>query len=61
MNADIVGFSEDYKKLVERFKDDELANILIAANKEISLKIEERKRKIIKDKASMNELVEKAP
>ncbi len=60
MNADIVGFSEDYKKLVERFKDDELANILIAANKEISLKIEERKRKIIKDKASMNELVEKA-
>ena len=55
MNADIVGFSEDYKKLVERFKDDELANILIAANKEISLKIEERKRKIIKDKASMNE------
>ena len=60
MNDDIVGFSEDYKKLVERFKDDELANILIAANKEISLKIEERKRKIIKDKASMNELVEKA-
>ena len=60
MNADIVGFSEDYKKLVERFKDDELANILVAANKEISLKIEERKRKIIKDKASMNELVEKA-
>ena len=60
MNSDIEGFSEDYKKLVERFKDDELANILVAANKEISLKIEERKRKIIKDKASMNEIVEKA-
>ena len=60
MNSDIEGFSEDYKKLVERFKDDELANILVAANKEISLKIEERKRKIIKYKASMNELVEKA-
>ena len=60
MNSDIEGFSEDYKKLVERFKDDELANILVAANKEISLKIEEIKRKIIKDKASMNELVEKA-
>ena len=60
MNADIVGFSEDYKRLVERFKDDELANILVAANKEISLKIEERKRKIVKDKASMNELVDKA-
>lgn len=60
MNADIEGFSEDYKNLVERFKDDELANILVAANKEISLKIDERKRKIIKDKAEMNELVEKA-
>lgn len=60
MNADIDGFEEDYKNLVERFKDDELANILIAANKEISAKIDERKRKIVKDKASMNELVEKA-
>lgn len=60
MNADIEGFSEDYKNLVERFKDDELANILVAANKEISLKIDERKRKIIKDKSEMNELVEKA-
>lgn len=60
MNADIDGFEEDYKNLVDRFKDDELANILIAANKEISAKIDERKRKIVKDKASMNELVEKA-
>lgn len=60
MNSDIEGFEEDYKKLVERFKDDELANILIAANKEISAKIDERKRKIVKDKVAMNELVEKA-
>lgn len=60
MNADIEGFSEDYKNLVERFKDDELANILVAANKEISLKIDERKRKIVKDKEHMNSLVEKA-
>jgi hypothetical protein len=60
MNADIEGFETDYKKLVERFKDDELANILIAANKEISLKIDERKRKIVKDKSAMNELVDKA-
>lgn len=60
MNDDIEGFSEDYKKLVERFKDDELANILVAANKEISLKIDERKRKIVKDKEHMNNLVEKA-
>lgn len=60
MNSDIEGFESDYKKLVERFKDDELANILIAANKEISLKIDERKRKIVKDKSSMNELVDKA-
>jgi len=60
MNDDIEGFEEDYQKLVDRFKDDELANILVAANKEISSKIEERKRKIIKDKMAMNELVEKA-
>lgn len=60
MNADIEGFETDYQKLVERFKDDELANILIAANKEISLKIDERKRKIVKDKNAMNELVDKA-
>lgn len=60
MNSDIEGFESDYKKLVERFKDDELANILIAANKEISLKIDERKRKIVKDKSAMNELVDKA-
>lgn len=60
MNDDIEGFEEDYQKLVDRFKDDELANILVAANKEISSKIEERKRKIVKDKMAMNELVEKA-
>lgn len=60
MNADIEGFEEDYKKLVERFQDDELANILVAANKEISTKIEERKRKIIKDRQAMNDLVGKA-
>lgn len=60
MNDDITGFEEDYKNLVDRFKDDELANILVAANKEISAKIDERKRKIAKDKIAMNELVEKA-
>ena len=60
MNPDIEGFEQDYQNLVDRFKDDELANILIAANKEISSKIEERKRKILNDKAAMNSLVEKA-
>lgn len=60
MNSDIEGFERDYQNLVERFKDDELANILIAANKEISSKIEERKRKIIRDKKAMNELVAQA-
>lgn len=60
MNSDIEGFEQDYQNLVDRFKDDELANILIAANKEISSKIEERKRKILNDKAAMNNLVEKA-
>ena len=60
MNSDIEGFEADYQNLVDRFKDDELANILIAANKEISAKIDERKRKIAKDKIAMNDLVEKA-
>ncbi len=60
MNSDIEGFEQDYQNLVDRFKDDELANILIAANKEISARIDERKRKIAKDKIAMNELVEKA-
>lgn len=57
MNSDIEGFEADYQNLVERFKDDELANILIAANKEISAKIDERKRKIARDKLAMNELI----
>ncbi|MCH5166598.1 MAG: hypothetical protein J1F35_01775 [Erysipelotrichales bacterium] len=60
MNADIEGFEQDYQNLVDRFKDDELANILIAANKEISAKVTERKRKIAKDKIAMNGLIEKA-
>ena len=60
MNKDIAGFEEDYKNLVDKFKDDELANILIAANKEISSKVDERKRKILKDRAAMNEVVQKA-
>lgn len=60
MNDDIHEFEEDYQHLVTRFKDDELANILIAANKEISQKIDERKAKIISDKKAMNELVLKA-
>ncbi len=60
MNSDIEGFQSDYQNLVDKFKDDELANILIAANKEISAKIEERKRKILRDREAMNELVKKA-
>lgn len=60
MNKDIAGFEEDYKNLVDKFKNDELANILIAANKEISSKVDERKRKILKDRAAMNEVVGKA-
>ena len=60
MNSDIEGFEEDYQKLVERFKDDELANILVAANKEISAKIDERKKQIAKDRVAMNDIVKKA-
>lgn len=60
MNADIAGFEKDYESLVNRFKDDELASILVNVNKEISAKIEERKRNIISDKKAMNSLVTKA-
>ena len=60
MNEDIEGFEKDYESLVNRFKDDELASILVNVNKEISAKIEERKRKIIRDKKAMNSLVTKA-
>ena len=60
MNEDIEGFERDYESLVNRFKDDELASILVNVNKEISAKIEERKRKIIRDKKAMNSLVTKA-
>lgn len=60
MNDDIEGFEADYQNLVDKFKDDELANILIAANKEISAKIEERKKKIVRDKAAMNDIVAQA-
>ena len=60
MNKDIEGFEKDYQNLVEKFKDDELSNILIAANKEISAKIDERKSKILKDQEIMNSLVKKA-
>ncbi|HQC83917.1 MAG TPA: hypothetical protein PLB45_03500 [Bacilli bacterium] len=60
MSDDITGFEEDYKNLVAKFKDDELSNILIGVNKEISNKIEEKKRKIIRDKQEMNDIVDKA-
>lgn len=60
MNSDIEGFEVDYQKLVDRFKDDELSNILVAASKEISAKIEERKKVIAQDRLSMNEIVKKA-
>ena len=60
MQQDISDFENDYQNLVDKFKNDELANILIAANKEISSKIDERKRKINKDIDAMNELVDKA-
>ena len=60
LNADIEEFKEEYKKLVNKFKDDELSNILIGANKEISAKINERKLTIQKDTDEMNKLVSEA-
>ncbi len=60
LNADIEEFKNEYKKLVDKFKDDELSNILIGANKEISAKINERKLTIQKDTDEMNKLVSEA-
>ena len=60
LNADIEEFKNEYKKLVDKFKDDELSNILVGANKEISAKINERKLTIQKDTDAMNKLVSDA-
>ena len=60
MNDDINGFEADYQNLVEKFQNDELQNILVSANKEITLKIDERKKKIKDEQIEMNKLVQKA-
>jgi chromosome segregation ATPase len=60
MNDDINGFEADYQNLVEKFQNDELQNILVSANKEITLKIDERKKKIKDEQIAMNKLVQKA-
>lgn len=60
MQKDISGFENDYQKMVDNLKDSELANILVSVNKEVSSKIDERKRMINKDIDAMNELVDKA-
>jgi hypothetical protein len=60
MSDDINGFEEDYRNLVEKFQDDELANILTGVSKEINAKIKEKKRNIQKDQQEMNTLIDKA-
>lgn len=60
MNDDIKGFEADYQNLVDKFQNDELQNILVSANKEITLKIDERKKKIKDEQIEMNKLVQKA-
>ena len=60
MNDEIKGFEADYQNLVEKFQNDELQNILVSANKEITLKIDERKKKIKDEQLKMNNLVQKA-
>jgi len=60
MQNDIAGFENDYQKMVDNLKDTELANILVSVNKEVSSKIDERKRMINKDIDAMNEIVDKA-
>ena len=59
-NEDIKGFEADYQNLVDKFQNDELQNILISANKEITLKIDERKKKIKDEQIEMNRLVQRA-
>ena len=59
-NDDINGFEADYQNLVEKFQNDELQNILVSANKEITLKIDERKKKIKDEQNEMNKLIQKA-
>lgn len=60
MTDDINGFETDYNNLVEKFKDDDLANILSGVSKEIDAKIKEKKRNIQRDQDEMNQLVDKA-
>lgn len=60
LNSDIEEFKEEYQNLVNKFKDDELSNILVGANKEISAKINDRKLKIQRDTDEMNKLVSEA-
>lgn len=60
LNQDIEDFKTEYDNLVKKFKDDELSNILVSANKEISSKINDRKLKIQKDTNEMNKLVSEA-
>jgi hypothetical protein len=57
---DIVEKDDKTHKLDDKFKDDELSNILVGANKEISAKINERKLTIQKDTDAMNKLVSDA-
>jgi len=59
-NEDIKGFEADYQNLVDKFQNDELQNILVSANKEITLKIDERKKKIKDEQTEMNKLVQRA-
>lgn len=60
MNEDIVNFESDYQNLVDKFQNDELQNILVSANKEITLKIDDRKKKIKDEQIEMNKLVQQA-
>ena len=60
MSDDINGFEEDYRNLVDKFKDDELSNILTGVSKEINIKIKEKKRNIQRDQQKMNTLIDKA-
>ncbi len=59
-NNEIETFETEYNSLLEKFKEDELGSILLNTNKELEVKINEKKQKIIQDKRDINALIQKA-
>ena len=59
-NSEIETFEREYNSLLDKFREDELGTILLNANKDLEVKINEKKQKIIQDKRDINALIQKA-